>query len=97
MPASRTLKRRQAQVTKPSPYLTVRKTKTKPKKRGGQVWVAVKVERGFISEARVFESLAAANRIEQHWRASLNPDYDEAAVVKSQFIPCRANKLRGSR
>lgn len=60
-------------------------------------WVAVKVERGFIREAVVFESLDKAKRTERKWRARLNPDYDEAAVVKSRFLPCRASKLRHSR
>ena len=56
-----------------------------------QLWVAVKVKRGFVCEAKVFESAAAAKQTERRWRASLNPDYDEAAVIKSRFIPERAS------
>lgn len=85
MPALRTLRHRQGRETKSSSYLTVHKTRTKPKKRDGQVWVAVKVERGFISEARVFKSLDTANHTAQEWRASLNPDYDDAAVLESRL------------
>lgn len=59
-----------------------------------ELWVAVKVERGFISEAKVFESEQAARQAERKWRARLNPDYDEAAVLKSRLIPCRVRKLR---
>ena len=51
------------------------------------LWVAIKVERGFISEAKIFESIGAARRTERAWRANLNPDYDEAAVVEAQYFP----------
>lgn len=71
---------------------------TNPARKGEHphkdLWVAVKVERGFISEAKVFESEQAAGQTERKWRARLNPDYDEAAVLMSRLIPCRASKLR---
>lgn len=60
------------------------------KPRRGELWVAVKVERGFIAEAQVFESEQAAEQTGRKWRARLNPDYDEAAVLKRRLIPCRA-------
>ena len=59
-----------------------------------RLWVAVKVERGFVKEAKIFESIDAARRTERKWRANLNPDYDEAAVVEGQFVPHTAGLLR---
>jgi hypothetical protein len=47
------------------------------------LWVAVKVERGFVAEAKLFHSFAAAQRLQRRWQATLNPDYDEAAVVSA--------------
>jgi len=57
------------------------------RKQSQELWVAVKVERGFICAAKVFESEQAAKQTELKWRARLNPDYDEAAVVKTRLIP----------
>jgi hypothetical protein len=54
-----------------------------------RLWVAVKVERGFVGEARIFESFDAAKRTERKWRANLNPDYDEAAVVEGHIARSR--------
>jgi len=51
-----------------------------------QVWVAVKVERGYICDARVYESAKSAKRTERRWRSRINPDYDETAVIESQLI-----------
>lgn len=53
------------------------------KNRQDHLWVAVKVERGFITKAKVYKSLDAANKIVKRWQVRLNPDYDEAAVVKA--------------
>lgn len=64
--------------------------KKRPKGTARQLWVAVKVERGFVGEARVFESIAAARRIAKTWRAKCNPDYDEIAVVRGRFIALAA-------
>lgn len=50
-----------------------------------RLWVAVKVERGFVGEARIFESIDAARRVERRWRAKCNPDYDETAVVEGRL------------
>ena len=65
---------------------------TNPARKDGNprkdLWVAVKVERGSISESKVFESEQAAQQAERKWRARLNPDYDEAAGLKSRLIPC---------
>jgi len=48
-----------------------------------KLWVAVKVERGFICKAKVFSSLNSAQKAERRWRSRLNPDYDETAVLKA--------------
>lgn len=50
-----------------------------------QIWVAVKVERGFICDAKAYESFKSAKRMEQRWRSRINPDYDETAVIESQL------------
>lgn len=47
------------------------------------VWVAVKVVRGYISDAKLFTSSASAYKTVRRWRKTLNPDYDEADVVES--------------
>lgn len=57
-----------------------------------QFWVAVRVERGYVSEARVFESESAAKQAERRWRNRFNPDYDETAVISSSFVPSRKMK-----
>ena len=65
---------------------TDRVGRAKGRQQHQKLWVAVKVERGFICAAKVFESEQAAQQTEQKWRARLNPDYDEAAVVKSCLV-----------
>ena len=52
-----------------------------------RLWVAVKVVRGFVEQARIFETFDAAKRTERKWRVNLNPDYDEAAVVEGLIMP----------
>lgn len=59
----------------------------------GTVWVAVKVERGFVSEVRLFESAKKAQRIERRWRRSLNPDYDETGVLPAR-VPAAVLKTK---
>lgn len=51
----------------------------------GEVWVAVKVIRGYVSDARLFTSESAAYKKVRQWRKSLNADYDEADVVRSSL------------
>lgn len=63
------------------------------KKRGAPLWVAVKVERGYVSEARLCETQSSAERVEKNWRRRLNPDYDEAGVVKCQLDPGLKRRL----
>ena len=44
-------------------------------------WVAVKVERGFIVEARGFKIKSEALKQKRKWRKTMNPDYDETEVL----------------
>jgi len=54
------------------------------------VWVAVRVERGFVEEARLFATVKEAVKVAEEWRAASNPDYDEVGVVRSTLpIPSR--------
>jgi len=55
------------------------------KKPSAPVWVAVKIERGYVSEARLCGTRSSADRVAQKWRRRLNPDYDEADVVQCQL------------
>lgn len=57
------------------------------KRNRDSAWVAVKVVRGYVAEARIFTSLSRAERTERRWRVALNPDYDESAVVRARL--CR--------
>jgi hypothetical protein len=44
------------------------------------IWVAVRVQRGFVSDICAFDDEKAACRRESSWRRCMNPDYDETAV-----------------
>jgi hypothetical protein len=68
----------------------------KHKSNRKQIWVAVKVERGFISDAKAYESFDSAKQAERRWRSSLNPDYDESTVISSPLIsrPASSAKIR---
>jgi len=48
-------------------------------------WVAVRAWRGFPVEAKAFRNRVHANRQEQIWRRSINPDYDETEVLPLSF------------
>lgn len=63
--------------------------KSKIKSDHKRFWVAVRVERGYVSEAKVFESVNAAKQTERRWRNRFNPDYDETAVISGSFVPSR--------
>ncbi len=47
------------------------------------VWVAVRVERGFVEEARLFATEREAAKVASKWRAVSNPDYDEVGVIRT--------------
>ena len=46
-----------------------------------QLWVAVRVERGFPVEVRGFRKRDSAIRVENAWREKMKPDYDETEVL----------------
>ena len=50
------------------------------------IWIAVRVERGFVTEALPFLTKRAAERRESRWRAVANPDYDETAVFARRIM-----------
>ena len=51
------------------------------KPKTNMVWLAIRSQRGFITDAAVFESEHAAQVRERRWRSSANPDYDESVVL----------------
>ncbi len=53
------------------------------------VWVAVLVQRGFVSDVRAFREEKAALRREYSWRLRMNPDYDETGVSEVFIEPTR--------
>lgn len=44
------------------------------------VWVAVRVQRGFVAEVRGFADEVSARRRERYWRCRMNPDYDDTGI-----------------
>jgi len=46
-----------------------------------QLWVAVRVERGFPVEVIGFRKKSSAILKERMWRRRMNPDYDETDVL----------------
>jgi len=48
-----------------------------------KIWVAVRVQRGFISDARTFKKEHDARRQETAWQSNMNPDYDEVDVFET--------------
>ncbi len=49
---------------------------------GQKIWVAVRVERGFVSDIRAFREKESALRQERSWRRRMNPDYDETGLAE---------------
>jgi len=52
------------------------------KPKTNTVWVAIRSQRGFITDAAVFETEHAAQVREKRWRSSANRDYDESVVLQ---------------
>lgn len=44
------------------------------------MWIAVRVQRGFVTEVQAYWDEASARRRERSWRSQMNPDYDETGV-----------------
>ena len=53
------------------------------------IWVAVRVQRGFVSDIRAYADESLARQRESLWRRQMNPDYDETAV---SFVRVRSQK-----
>lgn len=51
------------------------------------IWVAVRVQRGFVSDIRAFRHEESARRCERSWRGRMNPDYDEIGVSAVHVKP----------
>jgi hypothetical protein len=63
-----------------------------------RIWVAVLVERGFVSEVEAYRDEAPARRRERSWRRRMNLDYDETGlcevVVNESQIKHRSDRSR---
>jgi hypothetical protein len=46
-----------------------------------RIWVAVRVQRGFVTDIRAYRDPAPARRTERRWRQMMNPDYDETGLA----------------
>lgn len=60
-----------------------------------KLWVAIRVWRGFPVEAKAFRRRPSAERQELAWRKSMNPDYDETAVLPLGGRQRRAQSGKG--
>jgi hypothetical protein len=50
------------------------------------IWVAVRVQRGFVSDIRAYVNERSARQRESSWRRQMNPDYDETSVSNVRLI-----------
>ena len=55
------------------------------KENNWQVWVAVRIERGFPIEAKGYRNRESAERQERLWRKEINLDYDETGVLEMKI------------
>ena len=52
------------------------------KSKTNTIWIAIRSQRGFITDAATFESEHAAQVRERRWRAGANRDYDDSVVLR---------------
>lgn len=52
-----------------------------------RIWIAVRVQRGFVSDIRAYRDEESARRCERAWRRRMNPDYDETGVSAVRVKP----------
>ena len=57
-----------------------------------RIWVAVRVQRGFVSDIRAYRDEEAARRCERLWRRRMNPDYDETGVSAVRVKPQKSRR-----
>jgi hypothetical protein len=55
-----------------------------------KIWVAVRVQRGFVSDIRAYCDPVAARRTERSWRRRMNPDYDDTGLSSVVVSPRRS-------
>ncbi len=60
-----------------------------PEATDEKIWVAVRSQRGFISDVRAFRERRRALRQEKSWRRRMNPDYDETGVAEVRIDAAR--------
>lgn len=58
------------------------------------IWVAVRVERGFVADVCAFTDEKIARRRESLWRQKSNPDYDESDVLQVRVDAWPRRKTR---
>jgi len=54
------------------------------------LWAAVRIERGFPAELKIFYTEKAALKQERMWRKQSNPDYDETGIFQIDKIRKKA-------
>ena len=54
-----------------------------------RIWVAVRVQRGYISDVRAYGDEKSARCCELSWRRVMNPDYDEVGLAEVSVKPKR--------
>jgi hypothetical protein len=60
-----------------------------------KIWVAVRVERGFVTDVRAYRDPVPARRTERRWRRQMNPDYDETGLACVVVRTGRRTRRRG--
>ena len=55
------------------------------KTRVKKLWIAVRSQRGLITDAEIHLTRKAATECERQWKQSLNRDYDETAVIAGKL------------
>jgi len=64
------------------------------KRKDKTLWVAVRVQRGFVSDVRAYDSERSARRMERSWRRQMNLDYDETSVSNVHLIVQQGRRER---
>lgn len=54
--------------------------------RDNRIWVAVRVQRGFVSDVRAYGDEKRARQQENLWRRQMNLDYDETCVSRVRLV-----------
>jgi hypothetical protein len=57
------------------------------------LWIAVRIQRGFVTQVKAYIDEGPARRQEKRWRRIMNPDYDETAVSRVRIIKSKKAKI----